>query len=55
MLLVHNTKVNITHRQIEDEDVGCVPHGLVQQHDQDDQEDHLTTDKDVQLGGTGVH
>ena len=38
MLLVHNTKVNITHRQIEDENVGCVPHGLVQQHDQDDQE-----------------
>ena len=38
MLLVHNTKVNITHRQIEDEDVGCVPHGLVQQHDEDDQE-----------------
>ena len=30
--------MNITHSQIEDEDVGCVPHGLVQQHDQDDQE-----------------
>ena len=30
--------MNITHRQIEDEDVSCVPHRLVQQHDEDDQE-----------------